>query len=119
MAKQFRKPVGVADRKARFAALNQFVTERHDWLTSIPGAIDLTMECLPGSSLPDELRKLGHDVEPAGEGKRVLSGAIVERFIAGADGEMVPLTAGSSRAVALTVTHAGICKVMRYAFDMP
>ena len=71
------------------------------------------------SSLPDELRKLGYDVEPAGEGERILPSAIVERFVACADGEMVPLTAGSSRAVALTVTHAGICTMTRYAFDMP
>jgi hypothetical protein len=64
------------------------------------GAVDVTMECLPGSSLPDGLRRLGYDVEPAGEGERILPSAIVERFVAGADGEMVPLTAGSSRAVA-------------------
>jgi hypothetical protein len=29
------------------------------WITSIPGAPDVTMECLPGRMLPDDLRKFG------------------------------------------------------------
>lgn len=32
------------------------------------------------------------------------------------DGELVPLTSGSTRPVALTVTHAGIVKVELYSF---
>jgi hypothetical protein len=38
--------------KSRFAALNEFVTSRHGWITSVPGAVEVTMECLPGSELP-------------------------------------------------------------------
>jgi hypothetical protein len=30
-----------------------------------------------------------------------------------------PLTSGSTRAVAQVVTHAGIVKIRRYAFDLP
>jgi hypothetical protein len=41
--------------------------------------------------------------------------AIIERFCMGADGELEPLAAGSTRAVAITTTHAGIVKVIRYA----
>ena len=37
----------------------------------------------------------------------------------GADGELEPLTSGSARAVAQVVTHAGIVKIRRYAFDPP
>jgi hypothetical protein len=57
----------VADRKERFAALNAFVMKRHGWITSIPGAPEVTMECLEGASLPDELRALGYhlvEIEP-------------------------------------------------------
>lgn len=54
-----------------------------------------------------------------GEGERILPTAIVERFVLRADGELEPLIAGSTRPIASTVTHAGICKVKRYAFDMP
>jgi hypothetical protein len=128
--KPFRSEV-IADRKERFAALNKYVTARHGWLTSVPGERDVTMECLPESTLPDELRAgaefmLGDEkvrlppykVIADGEGQRILPHAIVQHFVAGADGEMVPLTAGSTRPVASTVTHAGICKVTRYAFDM-
>ena len=84
------------------------------------------------STLPDELRAgaeymIGDETVRLprykltldGEGERILPHGIVQHFVVGADGELVPLTAGSSRAVALTVTHAGICKVTRYAFDMP
>jgi hypothetical protein len=36
-----------------------------------------------------------------------------------ADGQLEPLTSGSTRAVAQIVTHAGICVVRRHAFDIP
>ena len=109
-----RKPLKaevIPSRKELFAALNKFVTERGGWLTSIPGAVDVTMECLPGSSLPDVLRKFGRGrAHPTERDCRTLRCRCRRR-----DGA----TRGSSRAVALTVTHAGICKVTRYAFDMP
>jgi hypothetical protein len=44
--------------------------------------------------------------------------AITERFCMGADGELEPLTSGSTGAVVQVVTHAGICKVERYAFSI-
>jgi hypothetical protein len=105
--------------KEKFAALNDFVTARHGWLTSIPGDPEVTMECLPGSSLPDDLRGLGHQVREAGDGERILPAAIVERFTRRTDGELEPLTVGSTKPVAETRTHAGIIKVKRYSFDMP
>jgi hypothetical protein len=77
------------------------------------------MQCLPDSTLPAELRKLGCDVEPIGEGERIVHSAIVEKFVAGADGVLVPLTAGSTLPIASTVSHAGICRVKRYGFGMP
>ncbi len=77
------------------------------------------MECLPGSTLPGDLRELGHQVREAGEGKRLLPGAIIERFTRRADGELEPVTEGSTRPIAETRTHAGIVKVQRFAFDMP
>lgn len=72
----------VADRKALFAGLNEFVRARSGWLTSMPGAREVTMECLYGSTLPDELRGLGYKVEADGEGQRVVPDGIVavERF---------------------------------------
>jgi hypothetical protein len=42
----------------------------------------------------------------------------VEQFVGGVDGALEPLTTGSTRPVALAVTHAGIVKVMRYAFSL-
>jgi hypothetical protein len=77
------------------------------------------MECLPGSTLPDDVRTLGHQVREAGDGERILATAITEQFTRRADGELEPLTEGSTKPIAETRTHAGICKVRRYAFDKP
>jgi hypothetical protein len=74
---------------------------------------------LPGSSLPEELRARGYEVTATGEGERILPPAIVERFCMRGDGELEPLTPGSTRPVARIVQHAGICRVKRYAFSMP
>lgn len=35
---------------SQFAALNDFVTSRHGWITSVPGAVEVTIEVLPGSA---------------------------------------------------------------------
>jgi hypothetical protein len=89
--KQFRIPQQqpeVSDRKAQFADLNEFVRSRHGWLTSVPGAVEVTMETLVNSTLADELRDLGYNITETGEGERILPGAIVEKFVAGPDGVM-------------------------------
>jgi hypothetical protein len=51
--------------------------------------------------------------------QRILSGAIVERFVRGPEGELEPMTDGSTRPVAETRTHAGIVRVRHYTFEMP
>jgi hypothetical protein len=50
----------IDERKRRFDELNAFVRARGGWLTSVPGAHEVTVECLPGSRLPDDLRTLGY-----------------------------------------------------------
>ena len=120
------------DRKAKFASLLKYVTARQGWLTSVPGERDVAMECLPESSLPDELRAgaeymLGDEtvrlpkykVEADGETTRILPHAIVEKLVRGTGGELVPLTPGSTAAIAETRTHAGICRVERFGFNLP
>ena len=37
-------------------------------LVSVPGDPEVRMGCLPGSTLPDELRQLGYDVRDLGDG---------------------------------------------------
>src|SRR5712671_561873 len=101
----------VKSRKARFAELNDYVRSRNGWITSIPGVVAVEMQCLPGSTLPDDLRGLGYDVTETGETERILPTAITEQLCLGADGALEPMTAGSTRPVAMTTTHAGIVKV--------
>jgi hypothetical protein len=91
---------------------------RNSGITSIPGTVAVTVECLPGSTLPAELRKAGYDVRDIGDGERILPTAIIERFALRADGEFEAMTEGSTKPVASTVTHAGICKVKRYGFEI-
>lgn len=106
--------------KEKFEEINAFVTASGmAWLTSIPGGAEVTMECLPDSRVPDDLRALGHDVREIGEGERILAHRIVERFTRRADGELEPVTEGSTGPIAETRTHAGIVKVRRYAFVIP
>jgi hypothetical protein len=38
------------------------------------------MQCLPGSLLPDDLRKLGYVVTASGETERIIPSAIVQHF---------------------------------------
>src|SRR5258708_3657066 len=76
------------------------------------------MECLPGSTLPDELRNAGYDARDLGDGERILATTIVEQFTLTAAGEFEPLVEGSTKPVAQTRRHAGIVKVRRYAFSM-
>jgi hypothetical protein len=118
--KAFRIPLNpeVKDRKARFAELNEFVRSRNGWLTSVPGEVEVEMQCLPGSTLPGELRGLGYDVTETGEIERILPTAIVQKFIAGIDGTLELLTEGSTRPISTVVSHAGVVKVRRCSFEL-
>jgi hypothetical protein len=65
------------------------------------------------------VERFGYAASEIGETERILPAAIIERFTRRADGELEALVDGSTRPIALTVTHAGICKVKRYTFDIP
>jgi hypothetical protein len=45
-----RQDRDLEDRKQTFAALNDFVSARQGWLTSVPGDIDIRLEALPDST---------------------------------------------------------------------
>ncbi|MGJ4973450.1 hypothetical protein ACQR1N_33070, partial [Bradyrhizobium sp. HKCCYLRH1073] len=114
-------PMGVAEKKSRlerFADLNRWVTARGGWIVSLPGADPVIVECLPGSFLVDALTEAGHEVSPAGEGERIIPGQIVQRFVRASDGAFEPLTLGSTKTMAMTVTNAGVTRVMRYNFNL-
>jgi hypothetical protein len=113
------KQVTVADRKDRFSGLNQFVTERHGWLVSIPGAIEIRMQCLVGSDLPQEIAGLGYKPEMTGSAERILHHAIVEKLTIGADGTLVPMTEGSTQRPAEVRRHAGLVEVEEWTFQIP
>lgn len=84
----------------------------------IPGGVEVELQCLVGSNLPNEIAgKFGFPVSLIGETERILPGAIVERFTT-VNGELVRLTEGSTRPVAEIRTHVGICKVTRYGFNI-
>lgn len=108
----------VKDRKAKFAEVLAFVNQRGGWVTSIPGDFEVTVECTKTSTLPDELAAAGWRLTDAGEGERLIPGHIEERFTLGTDGTLVPMTEGSTRAVALVQRHTGIVPVRRYSFPI-
>jgi hypothetical protein len=115
----YYRPAGPRDpavetRLEQFRRVNAFVMARGGWVTSLPGAAEVRIECLPGSIVPSDLRAIGYDLCDDGEGERILPSAIVQRFTCNAAGEFEPMAGGSTRPVALTQRHAGICKVVRY-----
>jgi len=116
--REFYRPIGpeVKSKLDRFRQMNDWVTARGGWVISPPGDDEMTIECLPGSTLPDDLRDTGYDVQADGEGERILPSAIVQRFACNVDGDFELLTEGSTRPVALTQTHAGVTKIQRYSF---
>jgi hypothetical protein len=80
-----------------------------------PWGICVTVETLPGSTLPDELRERGYDVREIGEGERILSAAITEWMVQNGDGSLGPLTAGSTLPVAMVVRRAGSGRCSAFA----
>jgi hypothetical protein len=101
----------VAERKKRFNDVNIYIATH-----GVLGSHEVTLECLPGSSLPGDLRVLGYGLRRIGEGERILQHQIVERFVRRADGELEPLTEGSTKPGAETRTYARIVKVERFSF---
>lgn len=80
----------------------------------VPGAPDVTLECLPGSPLPDQLRAAGYLVTETGTTQRILPHAIEQRFVVGAGGDLELATAGSTRPISRVTTHAGIVTTTVY-----
>src|SRR5262245_35630441 len=97
------------DLQRRFAILNDWVTARGAWLTSLPGDRWVTMECRAESDLPTDLAKRGYDVRPADppEGQRIVAAARVEDVV----------TEGSTR-TAIRTLREGIVRVLRYTFQL-
>ena len=106
------------DRKTRFDRLLAFVRERNGWITSVPGAETVTVEVLPDSALPDELRDAGYTLEPIGAGERIIGGTITERLTLSSCGIFEPLTPESTKAVAEIRRHSGIVRTKRYSFAL-
>jgi hypothetical protein len=62
---------------------------------------------------------LPHPLTATGDRERIVPTAITERLCMGAGGRLEPVTSGSTRPVALIVTHAGVVGVKQYAFSLP
>jgi hypothetical protein len=109
----------VDKRKERFEALNQYIRARSGWMTSVSGDPDMRFEALPGSTLPDQLRDNGYEITETGTTQRILPHAIEDKYVIGAGGDLELVTAGSTRPITSTVTHAGIVTMMVYELRVP
>jgi hypothetical protein len=99
--------------------LNAFISARNGFVTSVPGSQEIRFDAIHGSTLPEELRALGWGVAKTGESQRILAGALIERFVAKANGEYELLTEPSTKPIARTVTHAGIVAVEQFEIFEP
>jgi hypothetical protein len=111
-----RAQTAIEDRKAKHTTIVRMASTRSAWITSVPGAREITFDALPSSPFPDHLRGLGYDLTEIDGGERILASAVTERFARRADGELEPLTPDSTERVAQTVTHAGIVKARQFSF---
>jgi len=85
-------------RKVLFAALNAYVRKSGAaWLTCVPGAMPIRLECRIGSSLPDDLKSKGYDVAPAGSTMRIDAVGHVEMVAQTSSGALEVVTAGSTK----------------------
>jgi hypothetical protein len=114
-----RQDRDLEDRKQTFAALNDFVSARQGWLTSVPGDIDIRLEAVPDATLPVALRGLGYIVEPIGRTQRILPHAIIESLVTTSSGALAAATEGSTRPVTTRITHAGLATVIQYSLSTP
>jgi hypothetical protein len=109
----------IVEAKEKFAAILAHVVERGGWLVSVPGDPEMRLQVLPGSALPDQLRKLGYIVVPTGTTSRILPHAVRQAMTMSSSGALIAATEGSTKPVALHVTNAGIATVEQYDLRMP
>jgi hypothetical protein len=107
------------EAKAKFAAINEHVTEAGGWLVSVPGDPTMRLQVLPGSPLPGELIELGYLVTRTGETQRILPMAIAQPMTLSSSGALVAATEGSTRPVTMVVTSAGLATVETYDLRVP
>jgi hypothetical protein len=79
------------------------------FVTSSPGASEVTVEVVGNSPWVQELKDRGFPIRWVEDGQRIIPNAIIER---------VPLVEGSTQPPR-TVVHAGIVATKRYAFRSP
>jgi hypothetical protein len=103
----------------RIDGLNDFVQARGGWLTSVPGAHEISFDALPGSALPGQLAARGYDVVKTGTTERILPHAVAQRLETSSSGALVAPTEGSTKPVTVTVTKAGIAAVEQFDLRMP
>jgi hypothetical protein len=116
------RPIGiwvVDDRKERFAKIVAFVAANRGFVTSIPGAPEVTIEVLPQSPIPAKLTETGYNVREIGIGQRIIAGTIVGKLTMTSSGALEPLIEGSTKAIAEVRRHSGICKVEGFVLSLP
>jgi hypothetical protein len=72
----------------------------------LPNDQDLEAETLKTSTLPADLKAAGYDVVEIEPGERILAVPIKERMTLTSSGAYEPMIAGSTKPVAMVVSHA-------------
>jgi hypothetical protein len=82
-------------------------------------ARELRLDAPVGSPLPAQLTALGYDIEKTGTSERILAHAVAQKFETSSSRALIPATEGSTKAVTVTVTNAGIATVEQYDLRTP
>jgi hypothetical protein len=101
--------------------MRQYQRIRHGkrWLDHFgAGRDEVTLETLPDSMLPDQLRELGYDVTEIGEGEGIVAHAVAQKLTLTSCGVFEEMTPGSTKPVVQMRTHAAIVCILRFAFAL-
>jgi hypothetical protein len=94
----------IETRKEQFERVTKFVTQNSGWVVSVPGALDITVECAETSDLHEKLGDLGYELREVGRRERIAPNAVVEEFV----------SFGKKK----TRNHAGLLPVIIYEFEL-
>jgi hypothetical protein len=67
---------------------------RSNWIRSVAGAKEVTVEMLPGSNLSNVLADLGYDLQPEADGEKILPTALHEPMVINPRWKLGPDDAG-------------------------
>jgi hypothetical protein len=105
-------------RKARHHGMVDFITAHGGWVVSVPGERQVRVQCLPGSSLPATLIRMGYEPKREQDETRILPVAVTQEFVQSSSGALA-VSEGSTKPVSMVTHSSRISPVEVWTFMLP